>query len=373
MKFTCNVDMLKNALELLKVNEPGAHLSITAHAAQLHLRCYSDDGNFGIDHAIPAEVEAPGKATVPPDTLSSVCNHAVGETLRFSHHEWHGCLDIEGDQHRHAVRTHTEKWQNPVLEELTDAPEYKLQASQFGAALKSVLFASVQLSDSDEAKQRPFLTGARFHRQDGEDRIVATNGRRMAMVALSSTDKSVDTDTPIPMRAIPYAACVKAIGLIEALNPNICSLRFTENAVGFEAEGVSLRCLLPEGDFPDYKWVLEKASGASLGINVNREELLWALTAIRLGDDDPYNRTEFRVSGEQLTVENRTRWGNSKACVPIQYEGTDTAAAFDARFIEEALLHADAAEVTLWMRPEPTDSMRLELAQNFQYVVMPMR
>ena len=373
MKFICNVDMLKSALALLKFNEPGAHLSITAHAAQLHFRCYTDDGNFGIDHAIPAEVEAPGKATVPPDTLSSVCNHAVGETLRFSHHEWHGCLDIEGDQHRHAVRTHAAKWQNPVLEELTDAPEYRVQASQFGAALKSVLFAAVQLSDPDEAKNRPFLTGALFHRQDGEDRIVTTNGRRMAMVALSSTDKSVDTDTPIPMRAIPYAACAKAIGLIESLNPNVCSLCFTENAVGFKAGEVSLRCLLPEGDFPDYKWVLEKASSANLRVKVNREELLWALKAIHLADDQPHNRAEFRVCGRQLIVENRTRWGNSRASVPVQYEGADTSAAFDSKFIEEALLQTDAAEVIFWMRPEPTDSMRLELAHNFQYVVMPMR
>lgn len=373
MKFICNVGMLKSALELLKVNEPGAHLTITAGADQLQFRCYSDDGNFRIDHAIPAEIEALGKSTVPPETLLRICNHTVGETLRFSHHEWHGCLDIEGNQHRHAVRTYTEKWQNPALHELKDAPEYKVQASRFGPALKSVLFASVQLSDSDEAKQRPFLTGALFHRQDSEDRIVTTNGRRMAMVALPSSDKPAGMETSIPMRAMPYAACVKMIALMESLNPNVCCLRFTENAVGFEAEGVSLRCLLPEGDFPDYKWVLEKASGANLRVKVNREELLWALRAIHLGDDQPHNRAEFRVCGGQLIVENRTRWGNSKASVPVQYDGTDTSAAFDARFIEEALLQADAAEVTLWMRPEPTDSMRLELAQNFQYVVMPMR
>ena len=373
MIFTCNVATLKRALTLLKIDEPGTHLSMTAGDAQLRSQCYTDDGKFCIDHVIPIDVDSPGKATLPPDTLSRICNHAVGDTLRFSHHEWHRCLDIEGDQHRHAVRTHSEKWQNPALEELTDAPEHKVQASQFGAALKSVLFASVQLSAPDEAKQRPFLTGALFHRQDGEDRIVATDGRRMAMVALPSSDKPVETETPIPMRVIPCAACIKMLDLIKSLNPNVCCLRFTENAVGFEADGVSLSCLLPEGDFPDYRQVIEKASGASLGMKVNREALLWALRAIRLGDDDPYNRTEFRVSGKQLTVENSTRWGNSKAGVAIQYEGMDTAAAFDARFIEEALLQTDAAEVTLWMRPEPTGSMLLELAQNFQYVFMPMK
>ncbi len=373
MIFTCNVATLKRSLTLLKIDEPGTHLTMTAGDAQLQSKCYTDDGSFCIDHVFPVEVETPGRATLPPDTLSRICNHAVGDTLRFSHDEWHGCLDIEGDQHRHAVRTHAEKWQNPVLEELTDAPAYEVQAQQFGRALKSVLFASVQLSDLDEAEKRPFLTGALFHRQDGEDRIVTTDGRRMAMVTLPSTEKPVDTETPVPMRAIPYAACMKMIHLIELLNASVCILRFTENAVSFEADGVSLSCLLPKGDFPDFRQVIEKASGASLGIKINREELLWALTAIRLGDDDPYNRTEFRVSGEHLTVENSTRWGNSKASVWVQYEGADTSAAFDARFIEEALLQTEATEVMFWLRPEPTDPMRLELAQNFQYVVMPMR
>ena len=373
MKFSCDVAALARALTLLKLDEPGTHLSMTAQDTHLQFRCYTDDGNFWIDHAIPAEVEATGKATVPPDALSRICNHAVGETLRFSHHEWHGCLDVEGNQHRHAVRTHGEKWQNPELEALTDAPDYGVQATQFGAALKSVLFASVQPSDSDEANRRPIVTGALFHQHDGEERIVTTDGRRMAMVTLSAMKTPADTEASIPMRAMPYAACVKMIDLIESLNPNVCRVRFTESAVGFEAEGVSLRCLLPKGDFPDYKWVFEKASSARLEIRLSRQELLWALRAIRIGDDHPHNRTEFRISDGQLTVENSTRWGNSKACVPIQYEGADTAAAFDARFFEEALLQSDASEVTLWLRPEPTAEMRLELAPNFQYVIMPMR
>lgn len=373
MKFTCDVAALTRALTLLKLDEPGTHLSITIQTAQLQFRCYTDDGNFRVDYAIPAEVEATGKATVPPDALSRICNHAVGETLRFSHHKWHGCLDVDGNQHRHAVRTHTGKRQKPELEALSDAPDYEVQATQFGAALKSVLFASVQPSDSDEANRRPFFTGALFHQHEGEERIVATDGRRMAVITLPSMNKPAEAETSIPMRAMPYAACMKMIDLIESLNPNVCRLRFTENAVGFEAEGVSLRCLLPKGDFADYKWVLEKANSARLEIRLSRQELLWALRAIRIGDDHPHNRTEFRIRDGQLTVENSTRWGNSKACMPIQYEEADTAAAFDARFFEEALLQTDASEVTLWMRPEPTEHMRLELAPNFQYVVMPMR
>lgn len=374
MIFTCNVATLKRSLTLLKIDEPRTHLTMTAENGQLQSKCYTDDGSFCIDHVIPVEVETLGRATVPPDTLSRICNHAIGDTLRFSHHEWHRCLEVEGSQHRHAVRTHAEKWRNPSLAELVSATECKIRASQFGPALKSVLFAAVHPADLDKDNQtRPFIAGALFHRQDGDERIVTTDGRRMAMVTLPSTDKPVDTETPVPMRAMPYVACMKVIDLIESLNPSVCSLRFTENAMGFETDEVSLSCLLPEGDFPDYRQVIEKASGASLGMKVNREELLWALRAIRLGDDDSYNRTEFRISSNRLTVENSTRWGNSKACVPIQYEGTDTAMAFDARFIEEALLQTDAVEVTFWMRPEPTDSMRLELAQNFQYVIMPMR
>ena len=101
--------------------------------------------------------------------------------------------------------------------------------------------------------RRPLITGALFHQHEGEERVVATDGRRMAMITLPLTNKPAVAETSIPMRAMPYAACMKMIDLIESLNPNVCRLRFTENAMGFEAEGVSLRCLLPKGDFADYK------------------------------------------------------------------------------------------------------------------------
>ena len=110
MKFTCEVATLKRALALLKLDEPKTHLSITAQAAQLQFRCYTDDGNFCIDYTIPAEVEISGTATISADALPRICEYTTSETLLFSHHERHGCLDIEGEQHQHVVYTYAEKW-----------------------------------------------------------------------------------------------------------------------------------------------------------------------------------------------------------------------------------------------------------------------
>jgi DNA polymerase III sliding clamp (beta) subunit (PCNA family) len=376
MIFTCNAATLKRAFDLLKLDEPKTHLLITAQASQLQFRCYTNDayGSFCIDHTMPAEVEVPGTATVSADALPRICEYTTSETLRFNHHEWHGCM-VEGHQHRHAVHIHAEKWQNPALEAPTDAHGYEIPASQFGTALKSVLFAAEQPSDSGaEEQKRLMLVGALFHRHDSEYRIVTTDGLRMAVFTLPSVRELADTEAPIPMRAMPYKACVKMVGLIESLKPEVCRLRFAENAVSFEAEDVVLRCLLQK-NYPDYLSIFERET-ARLEVKVNREKLLWALRIIHV-DDNPAYRTEFRVSDGQLTVGNNTHLGKSEASVPIQYEGPDTAATANSWLFEEALLHTDATDITLWMQPaasrlEPI-FLDLELAQNFRCLVMPLK
>ena len=373
MKFTCNVATLKRALALLKLDEPKAHLSITAQAAQLQFRCHTDDGRFCIDHTMPTQVEGPGAVTISADALPRICEYTTSETLRFSHHERHGCLDIEGEQHQHVVRTYAEKGLNPALEEPTDVHEYEIPASQFGRALNTVLFASEKPSDTEGADRRAGITGALFHPHDGEYRIVTTDGKRMVVLTLPLMRKLGDMEMPVPERAISYKACVKMIDLIESLESEVCRLRFTENAVGFEAEGVVLRCLLPQENYPNYLSVLEGAA-TSLEARVNREKLLWALQIIHV-EDNPSHRTEFRFSNGQLTVGNNTYLGKSEASVPIQYEGPDTATTIDSWFFEEALLHTDATDITLWLNPDQSrlSPILLDLAQNFRYLVMPLR
>ena len=373
MKFTCNVATLKRALALLKLDEPKTHLSITAQAAQLQFRCDTDDGKFCIDYTIPAEVEVPGTATISADALPRICEHTTNETLQFSYHERHGCLDIEGEQHQHVVRTYAEKGLDPALEEPIDVHEYEIPASQFGKALNTILFASEKPSDAEGANQRVGITGALFHPHDGEYRIVTTDGKRMAVLTLPVMRELGDKETPVPKRAISYKAGVKMVNLIESLKPEVCRLRFGENAVGFEVEDVVLRCLLPQENFPNYLSVLEGAA-APLEVKVNREKLLRALRIIHV-EDDPNHRTEFRFSNGQLTIENNTHLGKSEASVPIQYEGPNTATTIDSWFSEEALLHTDATDVILWLNPGTNrlSPIILDLAQDFRYLVMPLR
>lgn len=373
MKFTCDVATLKRAVALVKLDEPKTHLSITAQEAEVQLRCETDNGHFCIDHTMPAEVETTGTATIPGDALLRICEYTTSETLQFSAHEWHG-LDIKGDQHRHAVRTHPKKWQSPALEEPTDGPGpvYEIPTSEFGTALNSALFAAEQPSDSETDEQkRVMLMGALFHLHDGEGRIVTTDGRRMVVLTVPSVRELVNTETPISMQAMPYKACVKMIGLIESLRSEVCRLRFAESAMAFEVEGVVLRCLWPGKDYPDYLRIFKEKSSDYVGVKVNRESLLSALRTIYV-DDDPAHRTTFRFSDGELIVGNDTNFGKSEIRMSIQYEAPDLVIIANSWLFEEALVRTDATDVTLWIQ-DAQSPIHLELTQNFRYLVMPMR
>ena len=53
----------------------------------------------------------------------------------------------------------------------------------------------------------------------------------------------------------------------------------------------------------------------------------------------------------------------------------DATTTIDSWFSEEALLHTDAPDVTFWVHPDTIrlSPILLDLAQNFRYLVMPLR
>ena len=111
---------------------------------------------------------------------------------------------------------------------------------------------------------------------------------------------------------------------------------------------------------------------------VNRETLIWALEIIRATPVHPDGRTEFYAESGRMTLENKDNHGTigcSQVQIPAEYDRSATSAVFQARYIEEALRQTDATEVTFCFRqPEERDqSMIMELGDNFDYLVMPMR
>jgi DNA polymerase III sliding clamp (beta) subunit (PCNA family) len=319
-------------------------------------------------------VQEPGTTMTFAEPLERILEHTPDDALQLSFHEWHFRLDIEGEKHRHSLSSRVEY--SPRLELLaeSDAPWYCFDASHFCQGLKRVLFAVPHVTDQEKSK-RPFLYGVLFHRHEGQDRMVATDGRRLTASILVSQGQPANTEGKFPMRVMLYPACIKFIDVIKSLNAQTCHLRFGEKHLSFECEGVSLRCLWPEGDFPDYLNILPEPK-PPLRVQVNREVLVWALEVVSASQQKTVHMTEFRVEAGQMILEtNYPEIGRSRVQIPVQYDGPATSASFDAQFIKEGVTQTDATKVTFCFRQqeERLQSMVIELGAGFDYLIMPMR
>ncbi|MBI1927554.1 hypothetical protein HYR99_25340 [Candidatus Poribacteria bacterium] len=373
MKLTCRTEHLKRALSILKIeSEKPRVVAMRALEAELQLKSYNADEKMLIEYTIPAEVQEPGTAMTLAEPLERILAHTPDDALFMSYHEWHSRLDVEGEKHRHSLNS---CWENaPRLEllEESDAPWYSFNASHFCQGLKRVLFAAPK--PLEEGSKRAILYGVLFRRHEGQDRMVATDGKRLAVSCLASSGQPDEAEGTFPNRVMPYPACVKFIDVIESLNAQTCRLRFGEKHLSFECEGVSLRCLWPEGDYPDYLKILPDPR-PPLRVQVNRETLMWALEVVSAIPQQTFHRTEFRVESGQMTLgHNRPEFGRSRVQIPVQYDGPATLAFFDAQYIKAALPQTDATEVTFCFRSREMqlDSIVLELGDGFDYLVMPM-
>jgi len=340
--------------------------------AELQLKSYNADEKMLIEYTIPAEVQEPGTAIAFAEPLERILAHTPDEALLMSYHKWHSRLDVEGEKHRHSLNSCLESAPRLELLAESDAPWYRFDASHFCQGLKRVRLAA--LLSPEERSKRAFLYGILFHRHEGQDRMVSTDGRRLAMFTLASSGQPEGAEGTFPNRAMPYPACVKFIDVVKSLNAQTCRLCFGEKHLSFECEGVSLRCLWPEGDYPDYLQILPDPK-PPLRVKVNRETLMWALEVVSASPQQTFHMTEFRVESGQMTLEyNRSEFGRFRVQIPVQYDGPATLAFFDAQYIKEALPQTDATEVTFCFRPQEMqrDSMVLELGDGFDYLVMQM-
>ncbi len=183
------------------------------------------------------------------------------------------------------------------LDDETAGDVMRLLADQLSQGLRYVFLAIRQSS----GEERKFLYGVLLHRHEAQDRIVTTDGRRLAMVTLVSPGEPRSDETPFPMRAIPYPACAKLVDVIELLNPPMCRLRFGEENLEFECDRFHLWCQ-PRGDFPDYLSILPDPK-PPLRVTVNRETLLWALELAQTSMNRKVASIRFQMEAGKMTLE----------------------------------------------------------------------
>jgi DNA polymerase-3 subunit beta len=208
------------------------------------------------------------------------------------------------------------------------------------------------------------LNGALFNVKGKEFEVVATDGRRMALVQEKGIDAGKGFSGIIP---------AKALALLERLTlggDKKVKITIGKNQASFRISEAVLSTRLVEGHFPNYETILPK-EGPNRA-TVDRAGLLAAVRAASLITTQDSKAIRLAFGKKGLTVASSSpETGEAALQVDAQYEGEDVEIAFNPDYITGFLRCVEEEKVSVEMG-DASKAALFTVGPAYRYVLMPI-
>ena len=247
----------------------------------------------------------------------------------------------------------------PALPRLENAKVFTLKQKDLKDGLRKTAFAI----STDET--RYVLNGILFSLKENKLTMVATDGRRLALVDLEvEFPRSQEGDMIIP---------TKCVAELQRLLTETGELKMLvgENQVAFDVNGKLLVSKLIEGNYPNYRQVIPPETKER--VTIERELLLTAVRRVALLSSEKSNSVKLNFTKNNLEITaNTPEIGEAHEAIPVQYKGKEFSIAFNPIFLQDPLRALPDEEVHLDLIDEMSPGV-IKINTPFLYVLMPMR
>jgi DNA polymerase III subunit beta len=335
--------------------------NVLIRAEDSHVEFTATDLDVTVACRVEAKVTKTGATTMPVKKLFGIVRELSGE------------IEIETDEKNVAcIRSGSSFFkvhglgadEFPPLPQFKDDKKVVVPQENLRAMIKKTSFAV----STDES--RYVLNGIFVSLKEGKMTLVATDGRRLALV-----DEEVEISEK---SAGEFIVPGKAINELNRLlqEKGEVEVKFGENQASFalKAEGrhsVLLITKLIEGNYPNYKQVIP--GEAKERIALVREELVAALRRAEIMTSEKANSVKLAFGKNLLTITaNSPEVGEARETIAINYKGKELAIAFNPRYLIDPLTALSEDEVFFEIIDELSPGV-VKINGPFLYVVMPMR
>lgn len=362
MKFTIAKSVLLDALNQVQhvVSNRAtlpilSNVLIEAKGDSLHFT--TTDLDVGITGSTPATVEKEGSTTLPVKKLVSIISVLPAESVEISVDGKNHASIKSGPSFFKIIGLGVDEF--PPLPKFEDANEYKINQSVLLDALKKTSYAI----STDET--RYVLNGIFTSFKEGKMTLVATDGRRLAMVENDlEFPASHETDIIIPTKAVQELQ--RLLG-----GEGEVVVKLTSSQIAFEANGSLLISKLIEGNYPNYRQVIPSTTAER--IQIGRDSFLQTVRRVSLLASDKSNSVKLVFKSNSIDVTaNSQDVGEANENVPVSYDGKEFAIAFNPEFLMAPLKNLQNDEVYLDLIDEMSPGV-IRIDGSFLYVIMPMR
>jgi DNA polymerase-3 subunit beta len=366
MKALCNRESLLAAFQLASAAIPTRDVkpilkNLKAIAEDDRCTLMATDLELGIRLELRGlKVEQGGEAILPASRLLAILRESQDEELT-----------IEADSNSCKVLGASLEFDMPSEDpgSFPDLPTFnedkyhEITAGSLREMIRRTGFAAAQES------ARYSMTGVLWELEDSNVRLVATDGRRLAMMTGSGTAQgghSTKGQTPV----VP----TKAMALLErnlADDSEVVRVSLRANEALFKTDRAMISSRLVEGRYPDYRQVFPKKQTTKIPIQAG--SLLAAVKQAAIMTDDETRRVDFSFAKKKLTLQAKgATTGRSKVDMPLDYDGKPLVIGFNPAFLID-MLRVLPSEMELSLElVDPSTPVLLKAGSDYSYLVMPL-
>jgi DNA polymerase-3 subunit beta len=372
MKFKINRDHFSNGLaQVLNVVGSKAAMPILSNVLiEAEKDCISlttTNLDLGIRCKIKAEVKESGSVTLPVKRLATIVRELPNVDVAFDSTANHQVKIASGGSNFRIMGIGAEEF--PKLPDSTDDKTYTLEQGEIATMLSNVSYAQ----STDET--RFILNGVYFNFKDEKLTLVATDGRRLALVSKELAVPATSAGAII-LPAKTVAELLRLLGKGDKLK-----IAFNERRAAFQIDtgkdtsglidSIYLFSKVVEGNYPNYQQVIPKETHQR--IKLERELFLQCVHRAALVTSEKSNSVKIKLSSNLLEITaSSPDFGESHESMAIAYSGADLQVAFNPQFVMDPLRALTKDEVFFELKDEVSPGV-FKTLESFVCVIMPVR
>jgi DNA polymerase-3 subunit beta len=332
-----------------------SNVLLQADGSEVHLT--TTDLDVGVRGSCEAQVDKEGATTLPARRLFNIVRELPSSEIQFDVDGKNAASIRSGQSFFKILGLPEEEF--PPLPKFEDAKIVTIRQKDLRDGLRKTSYAI----STDET--RYVLNGILFSFKDNKLTLVATDGRRLAMVEIElEFPRSHEADIIIPTKAVTELQRLLT-------DDGDAKVSMGNGQIAFDLNKALLVSKLIEGNYPNYRQVIP--AEAKERVKLERETFLNSLRRVSLLASDKSNSIKLNFGKNNIDITaNTPEVGEAKESLPVQYKGRDFSIAFNPEFLMAPLRALTEDEVFLDLIDEMSPGV-LKIQTPFLYVLMPMR
>jgi len=366
MKLTCQAEQIHAAFQIVGSvvqSRPTRPIlgNVLLTASEDGLEIQATDLEIGVCYRLSeVNVSETGQIAVAYARLHSLVGYyAKGEETIELSLEGSNCLLKTSDGQFRLPTSPAEEF--PVLPDFDEGSARVIEAANFKEMVRRTTFAA------HRERHRYALNGALLSMKGKAVRMVATDGRRLALVEKKTqAEQEGELEVIVPTKALDEI--VKVAEEEEELS--LCLAGEEGGQLVAKTSRAVITTRLVEGHFPPYESVIPKEQDKKAEIEPAR--LLAVVQRAAVMTTDEYSSVSLRIAEGQIEVTAEAPdAGSADVKVPVTYKGEEAEIAFNPYFLIEFLRVAEADQVRMEFT-DGTSPVLFRCGKDFLYVVMPV-